>query len=116
MKFACIEFNTKSGGIWIPTSDRPNYLCDPVKEIDACAWGTWTSALNGEHIPLHWFIKGKIGKGVSEKESFFNRYSKKIRKWTNLYNYNPNYKNLDYIKRFDVVLVCHHFFYNIEMT
>lgn len=114
MKFACVEFNTKSGDIWRPTPDKPNYLCDPDKEIDSCAWGTWTSALNGEHIPLHWFIKGKKGKGASKRESFFNRGLKKIKRWIRMYN--PNYKNIDYIKRFDVVLVCHHFYYNIEMT
>lgn len=60
MRFACIEFTTKARKIWRPTPERPNYLCDPEREIDPTSFGCYTSALNGAHIPLSGLIYGSL--------------------------------------------------------
>lgn len=60
MRFACVEYTTKTGRIWRPTPARPNYLCDPQKEIDPTSFGCYTSALDGEHIPLTGLIYGSL--------------------------------------------------------
>ncbi len=104
VRFACVEWNTKSGGIWRPTPERPNYFCDQRREIDVNSFGCWTSALNGEHIPLHWFEDGKERPGVHEPVSFPDRIKFSMRRRLK----RPlRFKNLSYVKRFDVILVCH---------
>ncbi|MBI4436395.1 MAG: glycosyltransferase [Candidatus Omnitrophica bacterium] len=106
MKFACVELLTKSGGIWRPTPERPNYLCDQRREIDVNSFGCWASALEGEHIPLSWFVTGKKGRPARQKATLFERGVHKAKKI--LFKENLSYRNLEYVKQFDVVLVCHH--------
>ena len=114
MKFACIEFNTKSGNIWRPTPERPNYLCDPRREIDATSFGCWTSALDGEHIPLHWFIDGKSRGGVNSDATLSRRIKRKISR--KLCGKRLKFKNIDYMKKFDVIAICHNIFFPDEMV
>ena len=121
IQFACIEFNTKSGSIWCPTPERPNYLCDPKKEIDIGSFGSWTSALNGEHIPLHWFIDGKPRRGVSEVPSFhrtlvYRAWKRFKREFWKDKPEKLQFNNLNYLEKFNVVLVCFHLLYHSEMT
>jgi hypothetical protein len=106
MRFACIEYNTKSGAIWTHTAERPNFLADNKREIDATSYGTWTSALEGEHVPLSWFIEPKRGPGVGE--SF--RIGLRIKFKLNARRGRPliEFENLDYAERFDAVLICFH--------
>lgn len=106
MQFACIEYNTKSGGIWTHTPELPNYLADHQREIDATSYGTWTSALEGEHIPLSWFIEPKRGPGVGEKFRIGIRIKFKL----NSRRGRPliEFSNLGYAERFDAVLICFH--------
>jgi hypothetical protein len=106
MRFACIEYNTKSGGIWAHKPELPNYLADHQREIDATSYGTWTSALEGEHVPLSWFIEAKRGPGVGEKYRLGIRIKLKL----NARRGRPliEFSNLDYADRFDAVLICFH--------
>ena len=106
LKFACVEWSTKSGGIWRPTPEKPNYLCDQRCEIDVNSFGCWTSALGGEHIPLSWFVTGKKGRPAHQIATFPERGFHKAKKI--IFGDRFPYRNLDYVKRFDVVLVCHH--------
>ena len=106
LKFACVELYTKSGEIWRPTPEKPNYLCDQRYEIDVNSFGCWTSALDGEHIPLSWFVTGKKGRPAHQKATLLERGIHKAKK--SLFKETFPYRNLDYVKRFDVVLVCHH--------
>ena len=106
MKFACVEAYTKSGEIWRPTASRPNYLCDQKREIDVTSFGCWTSALGGEHIPLSWFVTGRKGRPAHQSPSFFERAVHKTKK--TLYGENFPYRNLEYVRKFDVAVVCHH--------
>ena len=121
IRFACIEFNTKSGSIWRPSPEKPNYLCDPKREIDIGSFGSWTSALNGEHIPLHWFVDGKPRRGVSDVPPFHNTLLYRV--WSAfkkeiLKNGRPllKFKNLKYLEKFNVILVCFHFVFSRELT
>lgn len=100
--FACIEYSTKSGWIWKPSPDRPNYLCNPEKEIDPTSFGCWTSALNGEHIPLSFLRIAKKTHSLSYKiQRAFDRIQEKGSK-------TPIYHNLNYIKKFNLVLILIH--------
>lgn len=91
MKFAVVEYDSKSHEIWRHTDERPNYLADPLTEIDPTSFGCYVSALSGEHIPL----KSLAGAG-----SVWRRGTKRLTgRW-------PNY-SLDYLAQFDVLLVVH---------
>ncbi len=71
--------------------ERPNYLCDPVKEIDPTSFGCYVSALKGEHIPLTFLIK----------PSFFKKAFKRVTgSWPPAYD-------ISYLEKFDVLLVVH---------
>jgi len=108
MKFACVEFRTKSGGIWDGAKEKPNYLCDP-KIIDTCSFGCWTSALGGEHIPLLWFKLRKLPNRI-----YHNYLAPRMSRFHYL-GYTilsvlinrafQKFHNLDYLTKFDVVLV-----------
>lgn len=111
IQFACIEYNTKSGSIWRPTPERPNYLCDPKNEIDIGSFGSWTSALKGEHIPLHWFMDGKPRPGVDgsspfQKTLFYRFGTRLIKEIFPDGNRNYQFHNLGYLEKFNPVLVC----------
>ncbi len=111
MKFACVELYTKSGRIWDGARQQPNYLCDP-SEIDNASFGCWTSALKGEHVPLLWFKFRKPMRRfyhgqMAPRMSKFNYagYSIISRLFNNAFE---DFNNLDYLSKFDVVLVVVH--------
>jgi len=91
MKFAVIEYTTKTGQIWRPTPERPNYLGDPQREIDPTSFACYTTALQGEHIPLTWLINPNLLKKV-------------IKRLTGAW---PQWHSLDYQKKFDALMVVH---------
>lgn len=91
MKFAVIEYSSKTGQIWRHTKERPNYLCDPIKEIDPTSFGCYVSALRGEHIPLTYLIKPSLWKKVV----------KRITSW-----WPPGY-DISYLSKFDTLLAVH---------
>src|SRR3989344_378986 len=91
MKFAVVEYNSKSGDIWRATPRRPNYLEDPDRVIDPTSFGCYVSALHGEHIPLVKFVgKRKLWPRV---------YRKITGSW-------PPY-SLAYFQQFDVIMLVH---------
>lgn len=100
MKFAVIEYTTKTGRIWHAMPGHPNYLGDPQTEIDPTSFGCYTTALQGEHIPLIGLITGDI-----YNLNPFQVASRKIIKrvagsW-------PQSYSLKYLAKFDVLLVVH---------
>lgn len=99
MKFAVVEYNSKSGNIWRHTPERPNYVADPQKEIDPTSFGCYVSALAGEHIPL----KGLIVGPVNNVSSFTRLYRKLVKRLTGSW---PAY-DIQYLLQFDALLVVH---------
>ncbi|TSC63496.1 MAG: hypothetical protein G01um1014106_484 [Parcubacteria group bacterium Gr01-1014_106] len=69
MRFACVEYTTKTGAMWRHTPERPNYLADPEKEIDPTSFGCYTSAFEGVHVPL----SGLIYESLTKPPSAFRR-------------------------------------------
>lgn len=99
MKFAVVEYRSKSGGIWRHTNSRPNYLADPQTEIDPTSFGCYVSALAGEHIPLTALITGPVN-NLPGPVRFYRKIVKRLTgSW-------PAY-NIDYLMSFDVLLVVH---------
>jgi hypothetical protein len=98
MKFAVIEYSSKTKKIWRHTNERPNYLCDPIHEIDPTSFGCYVSALEGEHIPLTSLIVG------SEVNSVTRTYRKVQKRLTG--NWPIDY-DISYLKSFDVLLVVY---------
>lgn len=90
MKFAVIEYSSKSGGIWRHRDEHPNYLEDPQKVIDPTSFGCYVSALKGEHIPILHLVGVKWAKKI---------YKRLTGNW-------PTY-SLDYLKQFDTLLLVH---------
>ncbi len=100
MKFAVVEYTSKSGKIWHHTPSRPNYLCDPQTEIDPTSFGCYVSALAGEHIPLTALIK----------PTFFKKILKRLRgSW-------PQQYSLEYLRDFEVLLIVHQMSDGHEVT
>jgi len=92
MKFAVVEYSSKSGGIWRHTPDAPNYLQDPAKVIDATSFGSYVSALSGEHIPLTKFVGA---------DKLLNKVYKRITgSW-------PGNYSVEHFGQFDVLLIVH---------
>lgn len=102
MKFAVVEYKSKSGNIWKHSQDKPNYLCDPLTEIDATSFGCYVSALNGEHIPLTSLI---LNKNIFIKKA--------IKKLTGSW---PQTYPLAYFKKFDVLMIVHQISDGHEIT
>lgn len=99
MKFAVVEYQSKSGGIWRHTDSHPNYLADPQSEIDPTSFGCYVSALAGEHIPLTGLIVGPVN-NMSDPGRFYRKMVKRLTgSW-------PAY-SIDYLKQFDLLLVVH---------
>lgn len=100
MNFAVIEYSSKTGTVWRHTKMRPNYLADPVKEMDPTSFGCYVSALKGEHVPLTGLIVGPVN-SVAPLTRWYRKAYKHIRRqW-------PQDYSLKYIQKFDVVLVVH---------
>lgn len=98
MKFAVVEYSSKTKAIWRHTVDRPNYLCDPIKEIDPTSFGCYVSALEGEHIPLTHFI---IGSQIGLLRRLYRKIIKRASgSW-------PESYNIDYLSKFDALLVVY---------
>lgn len=99
MNFAVLEYTSKTGKIWHHTPEHPNYLADPVKEIDPTSFGCYVSALAGEHIPLTSLILGPDSK-TSKPIQLYRKAVKRITgDW-------PQY-NIDYLRQFDALLIVH---------
>ena len=102
MNFAVVEYKSKSDRIWKHTKEKPNYLCDPLTEIDTTSFGCYVSALKGEHIPLTSLILNK--------NIFIKKVIKRIAgSWPQTYS-------LDYFKKFDVLMVVHQISDGHEIT
>lgn len=98
MKFAVIEYSSKTKKIWHHTNDRPNYLCDPKEEIDPTSFGCYVSALEGEHVPFTWFV---IGDHVSFIAKIYRKIVKRIMgSW-------PSSYDISYLSKFDTLLVVY---------
>ncbi|MCK4405713.1 MAG: glycosyltransferase [Hadesarchaea archaeon] len=120
MRFACVELYTKYGKIWDRAKEKPNYLCDPKTEIDTCSFGCWTSALGGEHVPLLWF---KLRKPV--RYIYHNYLAPRMSRF-NYAGYSivsklinralDKFYNLQYVTKFDVVLIVVHDYSIREMA
>lgn len=71
MKFACVEYTTKTRKVWVPSVDHPNYMANPLTEIDPTSFGSYTTAFQGQHVPLTGVILGSITgnslQGLSQK-------------------------------------------------
>jgi len=120
MKFACVELYTKSGKIWDGAREKPNYLCDPKTEIDNCSFGCWTSALGGEHIPLLWFKLRKLSNRIHHNycaprmsRFHYGGYSMVSRLINKAFD---KFHNLQYITKFDIVLIVVHDYSVREMA
>lgn len=100
MRFACIEYTTKTGTIWRPAPTRPNYLCDPEREIDPTSFGCYTSALDGEHIPL----TGLIYQSLEHPPSNLQRMRQDVAR-----RFHGSFHSYDltYLRKFDVLLVVY---------
>lgn len=110
MKFAVIEYSSKSKRVWKHQPNRPNYLCDPEKEIDPTSFGCYVSALEGEHIPLTWLILGSSQSPVAKARQFvFRAYKKLTGHWPQIYS-------LNYLEQFDVLMVVHQISNGHEIT
>lgn len=92
MKFAVVEYSSKSGAIWRAEPNKPNYLEDPQRVIDPTSFGCYVSALQGEHIPLTLF---------TGQRRILPRAIKRLTGWW------PAGYSLDYFTKFDVLLVVH---------
>lgn len=98
MKFAVVEYSSKTKQIWRHTTDRPNYLCDPIHEIDPTSFGCYVSALEGEHIPLTSLI---VGSNVNLITRVYRKIQKRLSgDW-------PLSYDLSYLTSFDVLLVVY---------
>jgi hypothetical protein len=109
MKFAVIEYTSKTGTIWRHTPEHPNYLADPRTELDPTSFGCYVSALEGEHIPLAGFILGPVNQ-VSGPRQFYRKVVKKLTgKWPQTYS-------LEYLAQFDVLMIVHQITNGHEIT
>jgi len=109
MSFAVIEYTTKNGLVWVPTPERPNYLADPQKEIDPTSFACYTTALNGEHIPLRGLILGPVNKRTRIGKFIYRIIKKLTGSW-------PQWYSLEYLKPFEILLVVHQISNAHEMT
>ncbi len=102
MNLAVIEYSSKSGEVWRHQPQRPNYLEDTEKVIDATSFGGYVSAFGGEHIPLTGLA---LGKPPFDQQPAASRYFKKIiKKITGSW---PRRYALDYLKKFDAIMAIH---------
>jgi len=97
MKFAVVEYSSKTKKIWRHTEKRPNYLCDPIHEIDPTSFGCYVSAFEGEHVPLVSLITG------TQVFLPLRIYRKIMKRITGAW---PTY-SISYLQQFDVLLVVY---------
>ena len=100
MKFAVVEYESKSGAVWRHRDARPNYLADPQHEIDPTSFGCYVSALKGEHVPLTGLIVGPVNP-VSAPLRWWRKGIKRLTsRWPATYD-------LRYLRTFDTLLFVH---------
>lgn len=98
MRFAVVEYSSKTKRVWRHTPERPNYLCDPTHEIDPTSFACYVSALEGEHIPLTSLI---VGSNVNPLVRIYRKVMKRLTgDW-------PIEYDISYLKGFDVLLVVY---------
>jgi len=99
MKFAVVEYSSKSGDVWRHTDAKPNYLANPQTEIDPTSFGCYVSALAGEHVPVTGLIVGPTN-SVSSATRLYRKAVKRLSgSW-------PAY-DLSYLEKFDVLMIVH---------
>lgn len=109
MKFAVIEYNSKTGTVWRHRDDRPNYVADPVLEIDPTSFGCYVSAMRGVHIPLRGLITGPVNQ-VTPLRRLARRAIKRLSgSW-------PHNYDISYLKSFSALLVVHQISDGHEIT
>ncbi|GEM_PF-2463825 len=109
MKFAVIEYSSKTGMVWRHRDEHPNYLADPDTEMDPTSFGCYVSALRGEHIPLTGLITGPVNQ-VPRAAQLWRKVHKRLTgSW-------PQSYSLDYLKGLDAVLVVHQISDGHEVT
>lgn len=108
MKFAVVEYSSKTGRIWRHTPERPNYLCNPDTEMDPTSFGCYVSALSGEHIPLTGLIIGEEA-GIFAPLRAWRKVRKRVTGHWPLFS-------IDYLQRFTVVMVVHQISDGHEVT
>jgi hypothetical protein len=105
LRFAVIEYSSKSGDIWRHTPSRPNYLADPAREMDPTSFGCYVSALQGEHVP----IKKLIQTGSPLAVLWRRIYKRLTGHWPRTYS-------LNYLEKFNVVMIVHQYSNGHEVT
>ena len=98
MKFCCVEYTTKTRKVWVPSVEHPNYLGDPLLEIDPTSFGSYTTAFQGEHIPLTGVILGQLDGNIFQP--FFQRL-----RWSLFGRWGPY--SLRYFRKFDTILAVY---------
>lgn len=108
MKFAVVEYSSKTGRVWRHHDDHPNFLADPQREIDPTSFGCYVSALRGEHIPLTGLAIGPVN-AISPVSRLQRKiYKRLVGKW-------PDYA-IDYLRSFDTLMVVHQISDGREVT
>ena len=109
LKFAVVEYSSKTGTVWRHRADRPNYLADPAREMDPTSFGCYVSALAGEHIPLLGLILGPVAP-VTRWQRLWRKIMKRLTgRW-------PENYSLRYLASFDAILVVHQISDGHEVT
>lgn len=108
MKFAVIEYSSKTGTIWRHRDDHPNYLADPQHEMDPTSFGCYVSAMRGDHIPLRGLITGPINQVTPLTRYYRKIYKRIIGSW-------PRY-DISYLASYDAVMVVHQISDGHEVT
>lgn len=93
MKFACIECGGKVDGIIVASQEHYN------AKITLNGWYSWTAELNGEHMSLDLFT------------FFSGRFERIYRKFSNGKCF---FKNIQYLSKFDVLLVVFRDYSQVE--
>lgn len=109
MKFAVVEYTSKTGTVWRHRDDRPNFLADPDTEMDPTSFGCYVSALGGEHVPMLGLIIGPVER-VARGQVMWRKVIKRLRgRWPQTYS-------LKYFESFDVLLVVYQISDGHEVT
>ncbi len=107
MKFACVEYTTKTRRVWIPSEEHPNYLGDPLTEIDPTSFGSYTTAFQGQHVPLTGAILGQLDGNVLG--GIYQRlHWRLLGSWGNY--------SIKYFKNFDTILAVYDWHRGREMA
>jgi len=107
MKFCCVEYTTKTRRVWVPSVEHPNYLADPLMEIDPTSFGSYTTALCGEHVPLTGAILGHLD-GRMLQPLFQRLHWSVFGRWASY--------SLRYFRKFDTVLAVYDWQRGRELT